>query len=83
MRITVIGRGRVGGGLASTPPTSWASYPAGLESLAQQVKSITGGPTSKSFNTNFAVLYDQIDAESVRPAPYSRLIPRVATSPSS
>ena len=42
-------------------------YPAGLESLAQQVKSIIGGPTAKAFNTNFAALYDQVDAEAVRP----------------
>ncbi len=42
-------------------------YPAGHESLAQQVKSIIGGSTAKAFNTNFASLYDQIDAEPVRP----------------
>src|SRR6266511_4112108 len=30
-------------------------------------KSIIGGPTAKAFNTNFAALYDQVDAESVRP----------------
>lgn len=42
-------------------------YPAGYESLAQQVKSIIGGPTAKAFNTNFAALYDQVDAEPVRP----------------
>lgn len=37
------------------------------ESLAHQVKSIIGGPTAKSFNINFAVLYDQIDAQSEPP----------------
>ena len=42
-------------------------YPAGYGSLAQQVKSIIGGPTAKAFNTNFAALYDQVDAEAVRP----------------
>src|SRR5712691_10686936 len=117
MRITVIGRGNVGGGLArrwqaaghdvtalgreggdaagadvvlvAIPSAVIADglakvsglngqltidatnifgpYPAGYESLARQVKSIIGGPTSKAFNTNFAALYDQVDAEPVRP----------------
>jgi predicted dinucleotide-binding enzyme len=38
-----------------------------FESLAHEVKSITGGPVAKSFNTNFAVLYDQIDEQRVPP----------------
>jgi predicted dinucleotide-binding enzyme len=38
------------------------------ESLAHQVKSITGGPVAKAFNLNFAVLYDEIDAQRERPA---------------
>jgi 8-hydroxy-5-deazaflavin:NADPH oxidoreductase len=42
-------------------------YPPGYDTLVQQVKSIIGGPTAKAFNTNFAALYDQVDAESVRP----------------
>jgi len=37
------------------------------ESLAHQVKSIVGGPTAKSFNINFAVLYDKLDEQSTRP----------------
>ncbi|MDQ3777356.1 MAG: dinucleotide-binding protein, partial [Actinomycetota bacterium] len=36
-------------------------------SLAHEVKSITGGPVAKSFNTNYAALYDQIDEQRVRP----------------
>ena len=43
------------------------SYPAGQELLAQQVRSIIGAPTAKAFNTNFAALYDRVDAESARP----------------
>ena len=39
-----------------------------FESLAHEVKSITGGPVAKSFNTNFAALYDQIDAQRVPPS---------------
>jgi len=42
--------------------------PTEFESLAHQVKSIVGGPTAKSFNLNFANVYDEIDAQSQRPA---------------
>jgi predicted dinucleotide-binding enzyme len=38
-----------------------------FESLAHEVKSVVGGPVAKSFNTNFAVLYDQIDEQRVPP----------------
>jgi predicted dinucleotide-binding enzyme len=118
MRIAVIGKGNVGGGLArrwkaaghvvaefgreggdagdadvvlvALPGTAIADglakvsglrgqvtidatnifgpYPAGVESLAHQSKSIIGGPTAKAFNTNFAALYDRVDAEPVRPS---------------
>lgn len=40
--------------------------PEGFNSLAEQVKSITGGPTAKSFNLNFARLYDKV-AEQEKP----------------
>ena len=40
----------------------------GHESLAHQVKSIVGGPTAKSFNLNFAVLFDEIEKQRVRPS---------------
>lgn len=39
-----------------------------FESLAHQVKSITGGPVAKSFNLNFAALYDEIANQRVRPS---------------
>jgi predicted dinucleotide-binding enzyme len=42
--------------------------PTEFESLAHQVKSIVGGPTAKSFNLNFANIYDEIDAQPDRPA---------------
>jgi predicted dinucleotide-binding enzyme len=35
-------------------------------SLAHEVKSIVGGPVAKSFNLNFARLYDQIDDQPER-----------------
>jgi predicted dinucleotide-binding enzyme len=118
MKITVIGRGNVGGGLArrwrdaghevqelgrdggdasaadvllvAVPgpeivdalrkvggiqgkPTIDATNAArgrneAFESLAHEVKSIVGGPTAKSFNLNFARVYDEIDAQRVRPS---------------
>ena len=45
-----------------------AERPPGFESNAGYVKSRTGGPTAKSFNTNFARIYDRIDAASSRPS---------------
>jgi 8-hydroxy-5-deazaflavin:NADPH oxidoreductase len=42
--------------------------PAEFESLAHQVKSIVGGPTAKAFNLNFANIYDEIDAQRIRPS---------------
>ena len=37
-------------------------------SLAHEVKSHTNGPVAKSFNLNFARLYDKIGAQRVRPS---------------
>ena len=118
MKITVIGRGNVGGGLAarwraaghdvqelgrdggdaSDADVLLVAVPSGeiasalgkvsgiegkptidatnafrgrdesFESLAHEVKSIVGGPTAKSFNLNFAVVYDEIDSQRVRPS---------------
>lgn len=34
--------------------------PTGFDSNAEYVKSVTGGPTAKSFNANFAALFDQM-----------------------
>jgi predicted dinucleotide-binding enzyme len=118
MKITVIGRGNVGGGLArrwrnaghevqelgrdggdaSAADVVLVAVPASeiagalgtvtgiegkltidatnavrgrnedFESLAHEVRSIVGGPTAKSFNLNFANVYDEIDAQRVRPS---------------
>ena len=38
-----------------------------FESLAHEVRSIVGGPTAKSFNLNFARIYDEIGTQRVRP----------------
>jgi predicted dinucleotide-binding enzyme len=47
---------------------AFAGRDESFESLALQVKSIVGGPTAKSFNLNFAALFDQIAAQRVRPS---------------
>jgi predicted dinucleotide-binding enzyme len=44
-----------------------ASPPSGFPSNAEYVKSKTGGPTAKSFNINFARIYDRISQVSARP----------------
>jgi predicted dinucleotide-binding enzyme len=49
------------------------AFPARNEafpSLAEEVKSFTGGPVAKSFNLNFATLYDQIAAQRVAPSSF-------------
>ena len=118
MKVTTIGRGNIGGGLAglwqqaghevttlgSDGGDAWAAdvilvaVPSGsisdalgkvtglegktaidatnafhgrdeqFESLAHEVKASTNGPVAKAFNANFAVLYDQIEAQRVRPS---------------
>ena len=62
---------------------TFGAHPAGFESLAQQVQSIVGGPTAKAFNTNFAALYDRIDAErsgQARSSPRTRKPARLPSS---
>src|SRR5438309_5668552 len=44
-----------------------AEPPGGFASNAEFIKSKTNGPTAKSFNINFARLYDQIDSAKSRP----------------
>lgn len=44
-----------------------ASPPDGFASNAEYVKSRTGAPVAKSFNANFAAIYDRIDEVSSRP----------------
>jgi 8-hydroxy-5-deazaflavin:NADPH oxidoreductase len=118
MKITVIGRGSVGGGLAkrwraaghevtelgrdggdaSDADVLLVAVPGGsiadalgkvtglegkptidatnivsgrneeYESLAHEVKAIVGGPTAKSFNLNFARVYDEIPSQRARPS---------------
>jgi predicted dinucleotide-binding enzyme len=44
-----------------------AAPPDGFASNAEYVKSRTDGPTAKSFNLNFAAVYDQISAAGTSP----------------
>ncbi|MCI0139998.1 hypothetical protein KNN17_00225 [Arthrobacter bambusae] len=39
----------------------------GYDSIAHQVKAMIGGPTAKAFNTNFASIYEAVDAEPMPP----------------
>ena len=45
-----------------------ADPPAGFSSNAEFAKSKTNGPTAKSFNINFAALYDRIDEAGSTPS---------------
>jgi predicted dinucleotide-binding enzyme len=45
-----------------------ASRPDGFESNAEFVKSRTNGPTAKSFNVNFANVYDEIPNARAKPS---------------
>src|SRR5919202_186824 len=45
-----------------------AEPPDGFASNAEYVKSRTNGPTAKSFNVNFARLYDRLDEARARPS---------------
>jgi 8-hydroxy-5-deazaflavin:NADPH oxidoreductase len=42
--------------------------PSGFASNAEFIKSKTNGPTAKSFNLNFAAVYDQLDGVASRPS---------------
>lgn len=42
--------------------------PEGFASLAEYVKSLTGGPVAKAFNANYATLYDRLGEARARPS---------------
>jgi 8-hydroxy-5-deazaflavin:NADPH oxidoreductase len=42
--------------------------PEGFQSLAEYVRSLTGGPVAKAFNANFARLYDRIGEARATPS---------------
>ena len=45
-----------------------ADRPSGFNSNAEYVKSKTGGPTAKSFNLNFARIYDRLGQTKTKPS---------------
>ncbi len=42
--------------------------PEGFASLAEYVKSLTGGPVAKAFNANYAPLYERLGETRTRPS---------------
>ena len=58
------------GKVAIDATNAYPSRDAAFPSLAEEVKSFTGGPVAKSFNLNFAVLYGQIAAQRARPSSF-------------
>jgi predicted dinucleotide-binding enzyme len=58
----------IGGKVAIDTTNAIRGRAEGFESLAQQVKSIAGGPTSKTFNTVFARQYGEIDGTTPTPS---------------
>lgn len=55
------------GKIAIDATNAFAGRNASFPSLAHQVQSITRGPVAKSFNLNYAALYDAINAQPERP----------------
>jgi hypothetical protein len=51
---------------AANVPTS--GRPEGFDSLAEYVRSLTGGPVAKAFNANYASLYHRLGEARVRPS---------------
>ena len=45
-----------------------APRPDGFDSVAAYVKSLTGGPVAKAFNTNFARIFERIEDAAERPS---------------
>lgn len=58
----------IDGKIAIDATNAYAGRDESFESLAHEVKSIVGGPTAKSFNLNFAALFDEIAKQRVRPS---------------
>jgi predicted dinucleotide-binding enzyme len=58
------------GKIAIDATNAYPSRNGAFASLAEEVRSFTGGPVGKSFNLNFAVLYDQVAAQRVPPSSF-------------
>jgi 8-hydroxy-5-deazaflavin:NADPH oxidoreductase len=60
--------GGLAGKVAIDTTNPYAGRNEQYPSLAHEVKALVDGPVAKAFNVNFAVLYDQIDQQRVRPS---------------
>ena len=60
--------GDVAGKSAIAAPNAFGGRDERFESLAHEVKAAVGGPVAKSFNLNFARLYDKVDEQDPRPS---------------
>jgi 8-hydroxy-5-deazaflavin:NADPH oxidoreductase len=60
--------GGLAGKVAIDTTNPYAGRNQAYPSLSHEVKALVGGPVAKAFNVNFAVLYDQIDQQRVRPS---------------
>ena len=56
------------GKIAIDATNAYPSRNEAFPSLAEEVRSITGGPVAKSFNLNYASLYCQVSAQRARPS---------------
>ena len=56
------------GKIAIDAANAFAGRDEQYESFAHEVKAHTNGPVAKAFNANFAVLYDRIGEQGVRPS---------------
>ena len=57
----------IGSAVAIDATNAFTGRDEGFESLAHQIKSHVDGPVAKSFNCNYAALYDEIDNQRVPP----------------
>ena len=58
----------IGGKVTIDATNAFRGRNEAFESSAHEIKSIVRGPTAKSFNLNFANVYDEIGAQRVRPS---------------
>ena len=58
---------RIGSAVLIDATNAFTGRDERFESLAHQIKSHVDGPVAKSFNSNFAAIYDEIDKQRVEP----------------
>ena len=72
----------LGGQVTIDATNIFGPYPARLRRAGAAGQVDHRGPTAKAFNTNFAALYDRVDAEPGAPQHCSHPIPRLVKLPS-